>query len=147
MATGRGRESTLTGTHICHRPRIPFGHVLIELRCLKKHYKREQQKSTVSKPQEQKKCVRSVIRRNSSCRTCRFKIHHSGKRGHTEGKKSTLTLIHSCHRPRIPFRHVLIELLCMFKHCKREGATKKRKINPPHKQQKGYTVLNTQKQN
>ena len=36
----RGRESTLTGLHSCHRPRIPFRHVLIELRCARKHCKR-----------------------------------------------------------------------------------------------------------
>ena len=40
VATERGRESTLTVCHTCHRPRIPFGHVLIERRCLNKHCKR-----------------------------------------------------------------------------------------------------------
>ena len=35
--TERKRESTLTASHICHRLRIPFRHVLIEHRCPKKH--------------------------------------------------------------------------------------------------------------
>ena len=47
------------------------------------------------------------------------------------GGESTLTMIHLCHHPSIPFGHVLIELICFIKHCAREGATKKRKTNPP----------------
>jgi len=68
VATERERESTLTAIHSCHRPRIPFGHVLIERRCVSKHCnrgcnkeKRDQpttnnKKGTVSKPQKNKTC-------------------------------------------------------------------------------------------
>ena len=38
----RERESTLTLFHICHRPCIPFGHVLIKLRCALKHCKKRE---------------------------------------------------------------------------------------------------------
>ena len=62
----------------------------------------------------------------------------------TEGEReSTLTLFHICHRPRIPFGHVLIELMCTTKHCKREGATKKKKDQPTTNNKKG-TVSKTQ---
>jgi len=37
-----GKASTLTGIHICHRPRIPSGHVLIEHRCAFKHCKKRE---------------------------------------------------------------------------------------------------------
>ena len=33
----RGRESTLTSNHSCHRTRIPFGQICVELRCSFKH--------------------------------------------------------------------------------------------------------------
>ena len=42
------------------------------------------------------------------------------QRDRERGRESALTASHSCHRPRIPFRHVLIELRCAIKHCKRE---------------------------
>ena len=43
-----GREIRLTVLHICYRPRIPFGNVLIERRCTQKHCKRSrvQQRKT-----------------------------------------------------------------------------------------------------
>ena len=52
---------------------------------------------------------------------------------HTE-RESTLTAIHTCHRPRIPGGHVLIEHRCAIKHCKkREGCNKEKKDQtPPH---------------
>jgi hypothetical protein len=50
-------------------------------------------------------------------------------------RESTLTEIHPCHRPRIPFGHVLIELLCVTKHC-RVQQNKERPTH--HKQQKRY---------
>jgi len=34
--------------------------------------------------------------------------------------ESALTAVHSCHRARLPFGHVLIERRCGLKHCKRE---------------------------
>jgi len=36
----RARDNILTALHICHLSRVPFGHVLIEHRCTKKHCKR-----------------------------------------------------------------------------------------------------------
>ena len=55
------------------------------------------------------------------------------------GRKSTLTAIHSCHRPRIPVGHVLIERRCVTKHCKR-GCNKEKERPSHHKQQKRGTV-------
>jgi len=45
--------------------------------------------------------------------------------------ESTLTRLHTCHRARIPFGHVLIERICGSKHCRR----KEREKNPPQQQQ------------
>ena len=48
------------------------------------------------------------------------------------GRESTLTPIHRCHRPSIPFWHVLIERRCFIKHCKEQWVNKKKeKTNPP----------------
>ena len=66
------------------------------------------------------------------------------------GRGSTLTFIHVCHRPRIPFGHVLIERMCFIKHCKREGAAKKRKDQPTTNNKKdtvSKTHKNKKKQN
>jgi len=47
---------TLTANHICHRTRIPFGHVLIERRCVSKHCKRGCKKEKkVPKKNQQKR--------------------------------------------------------------------------------------------
>ena len=43
----------------------------------------------------------------------------------------TLTAIHSCHRPRTPVGHVLIEHRCGSKHCKR-GCNKEMKDQTHH---------------
>ena len=59
------------------------------------------------------------------------------------GRESTLTLIHICHRPRIPFGHVLIEHRCVIKHCTR-GCNKEKKDQTHHKQQQQGTVSKTQ---
>ena len=55
--TERGGESILTGIHICHRPCIPFRHVLIERRCTPKHCKRgcNKEKKDHNPPQTTKK--------------------------------------------------------------------------------------------
>ena len=85
-------------------------------------------KSTVSKIQNKRtKRVRIVIRWNSSCRI----ITYTSTEGvATEREREyTLTLIHICHRPRIPFGHVLIERMCFFKHWKREGCNKRQKYH------------------
>ena len=42
-------------------------------------------------------------------------------------RESTLTLLHICHRPRIPGRHVLIERRCPIKHCKKRERVQQRK--------------------
>ena len=61
--------------------------------------------------------VRIVIRWSSSCRILNYTTE-AGVATERE-RESSLTATHICHRPRIPFRHVLIELLCGLKHCKR----------------------------
>ena len=114
----RGRESTLTVIHICHRPRIPFGHVLIERRCAIKHCKRgcnkekkdqpttNNKKGTVSKTQKQN---------NKTCEKCDpMKLELSyiqntqqRKAWPQEREREYTYFVHSCHRPRIPFGHVL----------------------------------------
>jgi hypothetical protein len=69
-----------------------------------------------------------VTRRTSSCRIYSTTHHNRRRRGHRERvRESTLTVIHTCHRPRIPFRHVLIELRCAYKHCQRGGCNKEKK--------------------
>ena len=78
-------------------------------------------------------CVRLVIRRTSSCRIYSTTQHNGRRRGQQRGKWSTLTVWHICHRPRIPFGHVLIELRCEIKHCKkREGCNKEKKDHTHH---------------
>ena len=136
------RESTLTASHICHRPCIPFRHVLIERRCTPKHCKRgcNKEKKDHNPPQTTKKVpfqnkkvtkrVRIVIRWNSSCRIFNNTPQRKAPWSQRE-REGTLTVFHSCHRPRIPVGHVLIERLCVLKHCKkREGCNKKRKTKP-----------------
>jgi len=49
-------------------------------------------------------------------------------------RESALTGIHSCHRPRIPVGHVLIERTCANKHCNETGCNKERKIKPLQQQ-------------
>ena len=53
--------------------------------------------------------------------------------GMEQRERERLTTCHNCHRPRIPFGHVLIELWCVFKHCKWErDATKKERESTTH---------------
>ena len=98
-------------------------------------------KRKTNPPQTTKKVPfqKHKIKNNKTCENCDpmklelsyIQTHNSGRRGHGEGEKSTLTSFHSCHRPRIPVGHVLIERLCVLKHCKkREGCNKKRKTKP-----------------
>ena len=89
---------------------------------------------TTTKKQEQKR-VRLVTQRTSRCRIYSTTHHTTEGAVVTERKRereSTLTVCHSCHRPRIPGGHVLIERSCPIKHCKkREGCNKeKRKTKP-----------------
>jgi 3-methyladenine DNA glycosylase AlkC len=143
----RGRESTLTAVHSCHRTRIPIGHVLIEHRCFIKHCKRgcnkekerpnhrKQQKGTVSKTQNQNN------KTGENCDPMKLELSYIQR---TQQRKawpqrdgeSTLTASHSCHRPRIPFGHVLIEHRCVLKHCKR-GCNKEKKVQPTTNNKKG----------
>ena len=80
-----------------------------------------------------------LTRRSSSCRYIYSTNTPQRKEPWlTERRESTLTASHICHRPCIPFRHVLIEIFCVTKHCKkRKGCNKKKeRPNPPaHKQQ------------
>ena len=74
MATERGRESTLTARHSCHRPRIPFRHVLIERRCARKHCKRgcnKEKERPIHHKQQQK--YRFIKHKNKKNRTCENK--------------------------------------------------------------------------
>jgi len=71
-------------------------------------------------------------RRTSSCRIYSTTHHNGKRRGHREGERreSTLTASHRCHRPSIPFRHVLIERSCVNKHCKKREGCNKKKTKP-----------------
>jgi hypothetical protein len=93
------------------------------------HHK--QQKVPFQTPNRKRtKRVRIVSRRTSSCRAYSNTHNNGRRRAHREGE-STLTLRHHFHRPRIPFRHVLIERPCFIKHCKkREGGNKEKKNQP-----------------
>ena len=53
-----------------------------------------------------------------------------------------LTVMHICHRPRIPVGHVLIEHRCASKHCKR-GCHKEKERPTHHKQQQRYRFKHT----
>ena len=111
-------------------------------------------KRKINPPQTTKKGTVSTTQKqnNKTCENCdpmKFELSYikntqQRKAWPQRGRESALTVTHSCHRPRIPFRHVLIERRCGLKHCKREGATKKRKFNPPQTTKKS-TVSNTQK--
>ena len=57
-------------------------------------------------------------------------------------ERDSLTLIHSCHRTRNPFGHILVERSCGSKHCKREGATKIEKDQPTRQTTKKYRSRN-----
>ena len=98
---------------------------------------------TVSKTQKPK---------NKTCENCDpmklewsyIKRHNNGRRGHREREgESTLTGIHSCHRRRIPFGHVLIERRCVHKHCKRR-CNKEKKDQHTTNNKEEYRFKNTQ---
>jgi hypothetical protein len=108
----RGGESTLTLLHFCHSHRIPFGHVLIERKCIKKHCKRgcnqEKKDQQTNPPQTTKKEKRyrfiNTKQNNKTFENCDpmklelsytlhvFKIHNSGRCGHREGERVHLLL-------------------------------------------------------
>jgi len=72
VANQRGRGSTLTGIHPCHRTRIPFGHVLIKHRCFSKHCKKE---SATKKRKTNPPAQTTTIRfQNTKQRTERVRI-------------------------------------------------------------------------
>jgi len=66
----RGRECALTVCHIFHRPRIPFGHVLIERRCVTKHCNRGCNKEQRDQPTTNNKKVPFQNRKNRTCENC-----------------------------------------------------------------------------
>jgi hypothetical protein len=148
----RGREIRLTVLHICHRPRIPFGNVLIERRCTQKHCKRSRVQQRKTNPPQTTKRYR-VKKYKTKYITKRVRIlwwdetrvfsymyskTQQRKTWSRRGGKSTLTALHNCHRPRIPFGHVVIEHRRPIKHCKRE-CNKERKRNPPQTIKKCHT--------
>ena len=86
----------------------------------KKDQPKQQTRYTISNHKNKiTKRVRSVIIRNSSCRLL-FKNTTAEGVATERGRESALTAVHSCHRARFPFGHVLIERRCGLKHCKRE---------------------------
>jgi hypothetical protein len=63
-------------------------------------------------------------------------------------REYTLTVVHNCHRTRIPFGHVLIEHRCEKKHCKKRKCNKeKNKEQPTTKTTKRYRSKNKKNQN
>ena len=154
----RGGESTLTAIHICHRPRIPFGHVLIEHRCGHKHCKKREGCNKEKKDQTHHTNNNNKVpfqtttkNKNNTCETCDpTNLELSYIFNNTPQRKApwpqrgrereyTLTAIHICHRPCIPFGHVLIERRCASKHCKkREGCNTENKDQTHHNQQQRY---------
>jgi len=150
----RRRESTctLTAMHSCHRTRIPFRHVLIELFCDVKHCKKrkgcikEKKDHTHHNRNKKVPFQKHKIKNNKQCEKCDWMklelsyIQKSQQRKawpQTEREReSTLTPSHICHRPRIPLRHVLVEVGCGSKHCKR-GCNKEKKDQPTTNNKKG----------
>ena len=53
------------------------------------------------------------------CETRVVVLKNKNMEGVATERESTLTLIHICHRTRIPIRHALVELRCTSKHYKR----------------------------
>ena len=150
----RGRESTLTAIHLCHRPRIPFGHVLIELICASKHCKRgcnKEKKEPTHHKQQKRYRFKNTKQSNKTCENCDpmtpelsyIQNTQQRKAWPQRGGESTLTAIHSCHRTRIPVGHVLIERFCVIKHCKRAGCNREKKDQPTTNNKKGTVSKNT----
>ena len=83
-----------------------------------------------------------MTRRTSRCRISSTTHHNGRRRGHREvATESTHTLIHICHRPRVPGGHVLVEHRCAFKHCKTRGSVQQTK----QKDQTHHTNNNNKK--
>ena len=101
----------------------------------------QQRKEKTNPPQTTKKVPfqKHKNKNNKTCENCDpMKLELSyiqnaqqRKAWPQRGRESTLTAIHSCHRPRIPFGHVLIERRCAIKHCKR-GCNKEKKDQTHH---------------
>ena len=94
----RGRESTLTLLHICHRTRNPVGHVLIERRCVIKHCKRgcnkekKDQPTTNNKKHRFKNTETKNNKTSENCDPMKLELsyiqkHNNGRRGHIEGER------------------------------------------------------------
>jgi len=82
---------------------------------------------------KRRKRVRIVIRWNSSCRT--FKIDNSGRRGHREGERVHLLRSIVVTAPVFHLDTSWLNLNALT-NTAREGATKKRKTNPPQSTKK-----------
>ena len=95
----RERESTLTLLHTFHRTRIPFGHVLIERICAKKHCKRGCNEAKKEQPTTQRpkrfRFKNRKAKNNNTCENCDpmklelpyIQKHNNGRRGHREGER------------------------------------------------------------
>ena len=141
-------------SHVGNFGHVPRWHVLIERICFIKHCKRGCNKEKKDQPttNNKKGTVSNTQKQNNkTCENCDpMKLELSyiqntqqRKAWPQRGRESTLTVLHICHRPRIPFRHVLIERRCGLKHCKR-GCNKEKKDQPTTNHKKG-TVSKTQK--
>jgi hypothetical protein len=134
------RESTLTASHICHRPCIPFRHVLIERRCTPKHCKRgcNKEKKDHNPPQTTKKVpfqnkkvtkrVRIVIRWNSSVV---YSNTQQRKGVATEREREYTYCFPYLSPPPYSIWTRPDKTQLRKKTLQEEGATKKRKTNPP----------------
>ena len=92
------------------------------------HHTNNNNKRSRFKPQPKTRTtrVRLVTRRTSS-------FNNTPNNTPQRGRESTRTVCHSCHRPRVPGRHVLIERRSEIKHCKkREGCNKEKKDQTHH---------------
>ena len=69
-----------------------------------------------------------MTRRTSSCRIY-IELHTTQRKAPwpQRGGERTLTVCHSCHRPRVPGGQVLIECSCGQKHCKKREGVQQRK--------------------
>ena len=110
----------LTELHICHRTRIPFGHVLIERTCGSKHCKTGCIKKRKTNPPQTTKVPCQITKQQN--RACEIYVRWNSV--HILTNTITLTAVHSCHRTRIPFWHVRIERMCFIYHWTPRPTTK-----------------------
>ena len=84
-----------------------------------------QQKTLQERGCHKEKRSKQKNKNNNTCEKCdpmKLEVTYIQKTQHRKtwpqiGGENSLTLLHSCYRPRIPFGHVLIECRCSIKHC------------------------------